>query len=52
MIHKISLKEGGTNTCSAMAWGYIPFITEMSPYRGAYLAVVESVSKLSPRRGF
>ena len=29
-----------------MSWGYNPFITEISPYHGAYLAVVESVSKL------
>ena len=29
-----------------MSWGYNPFITEKSPYHGAYLAVVESVSKL------
>ena len=29
-----------------MAWGYNPYITEKSPYHGAYLAVVESVSKL------
>ena len=29
-----------------MAWGYNPFIAEESPYHGAYLAVVESVSKL------
>lgn len=29
-----------------MAWGYNPFITEKSPYHGAYLAVVESVCKL------
>lgn len=29
-----------------MAWGYNPFITEKSPYHGAYLAVVESISKL------
>ena len=29
-----------------MAWGYNPFITEKSPYHGAYLAVIESVSKL------
>jgi phosphoribosylformylglycinamidine synthase len=29
-----------------MAWGYNPFISEISPYHGAYLAVVESVSKL------
>ena len=29
-----------------MSWGYNPFITEKSPYHGAYLAVVESASKL------
>ena len=29
-----------------MAFGYNPFITEKSPYHGAYLAVVESVCKL------
>ena len=29
-----------------MAWGYNPFITEKSPWHGAYLAVTESVCKL------
>lgn len=29
-----------------MAWGYNPMISEKSPYHGAYLAVVESISKL------
>ena len=29
-----------------MSWGFNPFITEKSPYHGAYLAVVESVAKL------
>ena len=46
MVHKISLEEGDTEDCSLMAWGYNPFITEKSPYHGAYLAVVESVAKL------
>ena len=46
MIHKISVEKKHTNTCSYMAWGYNPYITEQSPYHGAYLAVVESVSKL------
>lgn len=46
MAHKISLESGDTDTCSVMAWGYNPFIAEKSPYHGAYLAVVESVSKL------
>ena len=46
MVHKISVEKKHTNDCSLMSWGYNPFITEKSPYHGAYLAVVESVSKL------
>ncbi len=46
MVQKISVEKKHTNDCSLMAWGYNPFITEKSPYHGAYLAVVESVSKL------
>ncbi len=46
MVHKVSLEKGTTNTCSFMSWGYNPYITEKSPYHGAYLAVVESVAKL------
>ena len=46
MVNKVSLEKGDTDTCSLMAWGYNPFISEKSPYHGAYLAVVESVSKL------
>ncbi len=46
MVHKISLEHGDTKTVSCMAWGYNPFIAEKSPYHSAYLAVVESVSKL------
>ncbi len=46
MVHKVSVEKKHTNTCSVMSWGYNPFITEKSPYHGAYLAVVESVSKL------
>ncbi|MEJ5929224.1 phosphoribosylformylglycinamidine synthase [Corynebacterium sp. H128] len=37
---------GETTNCSVMSWGYNPYLTEASPYHGAYLAVVESVSKL------
>ena len=46
MVQKISVEKKHTNDCSLMAFGYNPFITEKSPYHGAYLAVVESVSKL------
>ena len=46
MVQKISVEKKHTDACSFMSWGYNPFITEKSPYHGAYLAVVESVSKL------
>ena len=46
MVHKIAVESKHTDTCSLMSWGYNPFISEKSPYHGAYLAVVESVAKL------
>ena len=46
MAHKVSVEKAHTNDVSFMSWGYNPFITEKSPYHGAYLAVVESVAKL------
>jgi len=46
MVQKVSVEKEHTNTCSFMAFGYNPYISESSPYHGAYLAVVESVAKL------
>ena len=46
MVQLVSVEEGHTDDCSLMSWGYNPYITSKSPYHGAYLAVVESVSKL------
>ena len=46
MVQKISVEKKHTNDCSLMSWGFNPFISEKSPYHGAYYAVVESVSKL------
>ena len=46
MVQKISLEQGHTEDCSLMSWGFNPFLSEKSPYHGAYLAVVESVCKL------
>ena len=46
MAAKLPVPHGETKTCSGMAWGYNPFIAEQSEYHSAYLAVVESVSKL------
>ncbi|MBO4433069.1 MAG: phosphoribosylformylglycinamidine synthase [Clostridia bacterium] len=46
MVQKISVEKKHTDNCSVMSWGYNPFITEQSPYHGAYLAAIESVCKL------
>ena len=46
MVQKISVEKKHTDSCSVMSFGYNPFITEQSPYHGAYLAVIESVCKL------
>ncbi len=46
MVQKVSVEKKHTDDCSFMSWGYNPFITSTSPYHGAYLAVIESVSKL------
>ena len=46
MAHRLPLAKGETEDCSLMAWGFNPALSEKSPYRGAYLAVVESVCKL------
>ncbi len=46
MAHLVSVEKGHTQTISYMAWGGNPYVAEKSPYHGAYLAVVESVSKL------
>ncbi len=46
MVQKISVEKKHTDLASFMSWGYNPDISSASPYHGAYLAVVESVSKL------
>ena len=46
MAQKISVERGYTDDASLMSWGFNPYISENSPYHGAYLAVVESVCKL------
>ena len=46
MAAKLPVLGHETTTCSLMAWGGDPFVMEASPYRGAYLAVAESVAKV------
>ena len=38
---------GETNTASAMAWGFNPYLMEKNQFTGAYVAVVESLAKLA-----
>ena len=38
--------DGETTTCSGMAWGFNPYLMSADPYKGAMLAVVDSVTKL------
>ncbi len=45
MIAKLPV-DGETTTTSGLAWGFNPYIMERDQYRGAYLSVVESVSKM------
>ena len=46
MVQKISVEKKHTDLASYMSWGYNPDISTLSPYHGAYLAVVESCAKL------
>ncbi|MBQ0014476.1 MAG: phosphoribosylformylglycinamidine synthase [Oscillospiraceae bacterium] len=46
MVNKVSVEHGDTDTASLMAYGFNPYIMEKDQFHGAYLAVVESISKL------
>ena len=46
MASRIPVEGGESDTASVMAYGFDPFISERSPWRGAYLAVVDSIAKL------
>ena len=45
MVAKLPV-DGQTSTASAMAWGFNPYLMEANQFAGAYLSVVESVSRL------
>ncbi len=46
MVQKIPVEKGHTDDVSLMAFGFNPYLSEKSPYHGAYLAVFEAVSRL------
>ena len=45
MVAKLPV-DGQTTTASAMAWGFNPYLMEKNQFAGAYLSVVESLSRL------
>ena len=47
MVARLPVLGADTTTCSAMAYGFDPYLTEADAYEGAYLAVAESLAKLA-----
>lgn len=46
MAHLLPV-PGGTDTCSFMAAGFDPYLSQRDPYSGGYLAVVEALTRLA-----
>lgn len=46
MAAKFPVRNGETDSCSVMSYGFDPFYSEADPYAGAYCAVINSVAKL------
>ena len=46
MAAKIPVLHGDTKTCSLMGWGFNPYLSSSSPYHGAMIAVIESISSV------
>jgi phosphoribosylformylglycinamidine synthase len=46
MVAKIPLQSGETSTVSIMSYGFDPKLLEGSPFKGSYLSVLSSVSKI------
>ncbi|MBR1561537.1 MAG: phosphoribosylformylglycinamidine synthase, partial [Clostridia bacterium] len=47
MASRVPVEGAESDTASVMAYGFDPIVSEASPYRGAYLAVVRSIAKLA-----
>ncbi|MDO4667966.1 MAG: phosphoribosylformylglycinamidine synthase [Streptococcus sp.] len=45
-VQKLPVQNGVTNTVSAIAQGYNPYLAEWSPYHGAAYAVIEATARL------
>ena len=47
MVAKLPVPHGETDDATAMSYGFLPGISEFSPFHGAAYAVAESLSKLA-----
>ena len=47
MAALLPVVNGETTTCSVMAYGFNPYLSEKNPYAGAVYAVTESLAKLA-----
>ncbi|MDD4700417.1 MAG: phosphoribosylformylglycinamidine synthase, partial [Oscillospiraceae bacterium] len=47
MVAKIPVEHGETDDATAFSYGFIPGISEFSPFHGAVYAVMESLAKLA-----
>jgi len=45
-VVKLPVLNGETNTCSAMTFGYDPYLTSINPYLGSQYAIIDSIAKL------
>lgn len=46
MAAKFPVRDGETDACSVMSYGFDPYLSEADPFAGAYCAVICSVAKL------
>ncbi len=46
MVSRLPVRNGATETVSAMAYGYHPELASLSPFHGGYYAVIESIARL------
>lgn len=49
-VQKLPVQNGVTQTASAIAQGYHPYLAEWSPYHGAAYAIIESTARLVATR--
>jgi phosphoribosylformylglycinamidine synthase len=45
-VHKLPTTHEDTEDCTLLSFGFNPYIFDASPYHGAYLGLVEAVSRL------